>query len=64
LRKVKTMSTSEQPEQGATREPNEDEGGRRLRYPSDDAREIPLFLRDKSDGQKGNAQDEKDEVGE
>jgi len=26
--------------------------------------EEPLFLRDKSDGWKGNAQDEKDEVGE
>jgi hypothetical protein len=64
LRKVKTMSTSEQPEHGPAREPNEGEGGRRLLQPPDNAREVPLFLRDKSDGQKGNAQDEKDEVGE
>jgi hypothetical protein len=58
------MSASEQPENGAAEEPNEDEGARRLRHPSDDAREVPLFLRDKSDGRKGDAQDEKDEVGE
>jgi len=64
LRKVNAMSTSEQPEHGAAGEPNEDEGGQRLQHPSDNAREVPLFLRDKSDGQKGNAQDEKDEVGE
>jgi hypothetical protein len=25
---------------------------------------VPLFLRDRSDGRKGNAQDEKDETGE
>jgi len=30
----------------------------------DGVHEVPLFLRDKSDGQKGNAQDEKDEMGE
>jgi len=28
------------------------------------ADEVPLFLRGRSDGPKGNAQDEKDEVGE
>ncbi len=30
----------------------------------DDGHSVPLFLRDLSDGQKGNAQDEKDEMGE
>jgi len=30
----------------------------------DEGYEVPLFLRDRSDGQKENAQDEKDEVGE
>ena len=64
MRKVKTMSTSGQPEHGAAREPNEDEGGKCLLQPPDNTREVPLFLRDKSDGSKGNAQDEKDEVGE
>jgi hypothetical protein len=32
--------------------------------PTEQAEEIPLFLRDSSDGQKGNAQDEKDEMAE
>ena len=58
------MSANEQPENDAGREANEAEGGPRLRHPSDGGREIPLFLRDGSDGRKGNAQDEKDEVGE
>jgi hypothetical protein len=30
----------------------------------DEGHPIPLFLRDSNDGQKGNAQDEKDEMGE
>jgi hypothetical protein len=30
----------------------------------DEGDPIPLFLRDSKDGQKGNAQDEKDEMGE
>ena len=30
----------------------------------DEAHEVPLFLRGKSDGRKGDAQDEKDEMGE
>jgi len=58
------MSANEQPESDAGRETNEDEGGRRLRHPSDAGREVPLFLRGASDGRKGDAQDEKDEVGE
>ena len=32
--------------------------------PEKQAEEIPLFLRNSSEGQKGNAQDEKDESGE
>jgi hypothetical protein len=58
------MSASEQPENDAERGANEDEGVRRLLHPSDGGQEVPLFLRDLSDGQKGNPQDEKDEVGE
>lgn len=30
----------------------------------DEGHPVPLFLRDGSDGRKGDAQDEKDEVGE
>jgi hypothetical protein len=30
----------------------------------DEGHPVPLFLRDMSDGLKGNAQDEKDEMGE
>ena len=64
MREVNLMSASEQPENNAARESEEDEGPRRLPHPPDEAQETPLFLRDKSDGRKGNAQDEKDEVGE
>ena len=58
------MSASESPKNDAEREPNEDQGFTRLPQPPDSAREVPLFLRDISDGRKGDAQDEKDEVGE
>lgn len=30
----------------------------------DEGHPVPLFLRDRNDGPKGNAQDEKDEMGE
>lgn len=36
----------------------------RIRQSPEDEYSVPLFLRDKSDGYKGNAQDEKDETGE
>lgn len=58
------MSASEQPKNDADRESNEDRGGRRLQQPADGAHEVPLFLRGGREGRKGNAQDEKDEVGE
>jgi len=45
-------------------EPAEAETGRHAAAGADGAPPVPLFLRDYSDGQKGNAQDEKDEVGE
>ncbi|HEX8499528.1 MAG TPA: hypothetical protein VF659_02970 [Pyrinomonadaceae bacterium] len=58
------MSASERPEQEASREPEEDQARLPGGQSSDDAREVPLFLRGQSDGRKGNAQDEKDETGE
>ena len=58
------MSASEQPKNDAEREPKEDKGGRHSRQPSNDGHEVPLFLRGRSDGHKGDAQDEKDETGE
>ena len=58
------MSASERPEREAERGPDADEEGRRLPQPSDGVHEVPLFLRDRSDGDKGDAQDEKDGVGE
>lgn len=61
------MSASEQPKSDPQREPEADEARRPVGQQSNGAREIPqtpLFLRDSSDGRKGNAQDEKDEVGE
>jgi hypothetical protein len=36
----------------------------RLEQAPDEWYAVPLFLRDSSDGRKGNAQDEKDEMGE
>ncbi|HEX8354452.1 MAG TPA: hypothetical protein VF611_16220 [Pyrinomonadaceae bacterium] len=58
------MSASEQPRDEAEREPEEDKAGRHSGQLRDGVHEVPLFLRDISDGQKGNAQDEKDEMGE
>jgi hypothetical protein len=44
----------------------ETEGGVKdlLHHESDQESEVPLFLRDSSEGQKGDAQDEKDKTGE
>jgi hypothetical protein len=58
------MSAIEQPEGEAERGPEEDEVRRPAERLTDDGPELPLFLRGKSDGSKGDAQDEKDEVGE
>lgn len=58
------MSASEQPEDEARREPEEDRAQRPAGRPPDGGPELPLFLRDRSDGRKGNPQDEKDEAGE
>ncbi len=58
------MSASEQPKQGAGRGPEEDEDRRQGEQPAEGIHEVPLFLRGGNDGHKGNAQDEKDEVGE
>jgi len=35
-----------------------------LHHESDQESEVPIFLRDSSEGQKGDAQDEKDKTGE
>ena len=58
------MSASEQPETERERGAEEDKGRRPGARPADGVHEVPLFLRDRSDGRKGNAQDEKDETGE
>jgi hypothetical protein len=58
------MGASEWPKADVESEPNEDEGGQVLGQPPNRAHETPLFLRGGSDGRKGDAQDEKDEVGE
>ena len=60
----KEMSASERPKDDAERGPEEDEARRPGGQSRDGGREVPLFLRDRSDGLKGDAQDEKDEVGE
>jgi hypothetical protein len=56
------MSASEQPEQESEGRPEEVEARRPVGRPSDGVQEAPLFLRGRSDGRKGDAQDEKDEM--
>jgi hypothetical protein len=58
------MSTSERQEQEAEGAPVEDKTRRPGAQPADGVHEVPLFLRGRSDGRKGNAQDEKDEAAE
>jgi hypothetical protein len=58
------MSASERPKREAEGVPEEEKSRRHGGRPSGGADEAPLFLRDTSDGRKGDAQDEKDEVGE
>jgi hypothetical protein len=58
------MSASEQPEHGAQGEPEKDDARKPGGQLPEGGHEVPLFLRDRSDGWKGNAQDEKDEKGE
>lgn len=58
------MSAGEPPKDEAQREPEDVEARSHAGRPPGGGHELPLFLRDKSDGRKGNAQDEKDEVGE
>ena len=58
------MSASEQPE-NETRTGSEEVKARPpARQSSEEGHEVPLFLRGRSDGHKGDAQDEKDEAGE
>ncbi|HEX8190061.1 MAG TPA: hypothetical protein VF586_17020 [Pyrinomonadaceae bacterium] len=58
------MSASEQPKKEAEGRPDEDQGGQPGVQTPDAGHEVPLFLRGRSDGRKGDAQDEKDEAGE
>ena len=58
------MSASEQPKNDAESVREGDEARRPGGQLSDDDHEVPLFLRGRSDGHKGDAQDEKDETGE
>lgn len=58
------MSASEQPKQEAERRAEDDNARQATGGPAERVHEVPLFLRNKSDGRKGNAQDEKDEIGE
>lgn len=58
------MSVNEQPKQEAEWGSEEDGGGQPAMQASDGGSDVPLFLRGISDGYKGDAQDEKDGVGE
>jgi hypothetical protein len=56
------MSASEEPKDEAERGPDEVGEGRLTGRSAEEGHEVPLFLRGRSDGNKGNAQDEKDET--
>jgi hypothetical protein len=58
------MDASTQPKDEEQREPEADEARGNFKRMPDRGHEVPLFLRDRSDGRKGDAQDEKDGVGE
>ena len=58
------MSASERPKNEAETGPEEERDQLPHGKPADGIHEVPLFLRNKSDGHKGDAQDEKDEMGE
>ena len=58
------MSANEQHENEAAREPEDEQERQHAGQTADGVHEVPLFLRDSSDGQRGNAQDEKDGIGE
>ena len=45
-------------------EPSYEKGEVLVRITSDEDSDVPLFLRDISDGNKGDGQDEKDKTGE
>lgn len=58
------MSASEEPEREAQSGAAEGEARRPGGQPSKSVHEVPLFLRGGSEGRKGDAQDEKDEMAE
>ena len=58
------MDASEQPKDEEQREPEEDKARSNSGRLPGGGHELPLFLRDRSDGRKGDAQDEKDGIGE
>lgn len=58
------MGANEQPQGEAEREADEGEFRQPDGQPAEGVHEVPLFLRGRSDGRKGDPQDEKDETGE
>jgi hypothetical protein len=58
------MGASEEPERDAQGGAADDDAGRPGGRPSQGVHEVPLFLRGGSEGRKGDAQDEKDEMAE
>ena len=58
------MSANERPRRESESVPEEGEALRLDGQTPSGVHEVPLFLRGGSDGRKGDAQDEKDEMGE
>lgn len=58
------MSDNERPDDESVRAPEEEQVEQQAGQIPDAGHAVPLFLRGGKDGRKGNAQDEKDDVGE
>jgi hypothetical protein len=59
-----TMGASEKPDNESGVKPARDMTEEPIANTAERGHPVPLFLRDSSEGRKGNAQDEKDAVGE
>jgi len=58
------MGPNEQPDDEAKRGTEEEQTRKPVGQHPDGGHALPLFLRGRSDGRRGDAQDEKDETGE
>jgi hypothetical protein len=58
------MRANDRPNDEPLRRPEDEQGANQIGNIPDENHSVPLFLRNSSDGRKGDAQDEKDETAE